>query len=146
MTNNTAVTEAGAKFKKVTELTCAGNHPDGAQQAVSHFHENGPAVCGTHYARMRKAEREAKKGHEKVAVESAMKEPAPTKTTNHRSGQATYSLANLQVPEVVGVWIETAANIRKMSTEQLMIEIMTEYYNQTCPAYLRKDTDTENKH
>lgn len=151
MTNNTAVNEAGAKSKKVTDLFCEGNHPDGPQHAVSHFHD-GPAVCGTHYARMNKAEKAAKKGHEKAAVEAAMKEPAPTKDTkqNNRSGSksAHYTLfGKLDVPEAVGVWIETVAKIRNISTDDLANEILTEYYKQTCPEYLRKDTgESEGQH
>lgn len=153
MTNNTAVTEAEAKHKKVTDLLCEGNHPDGPVHAVSHFHEDGPLVCGTHYARMRQAEMKAKRGQEKAAVEAAMKEPAPTKKddNNKTQSQAThYAIAGLEVPEMVGVWLETAAKIRKMTTEALLVEIATEYYNQTCPEYLRKDVGesetTQGKH
>lgn len=136
MTNQTAVT-------KVTDLFCEGNHPDGPMHAASHFHD-GPAVCGTHYARMRKAEMAAKKGQEKAAVEAAMKEPAPTK--NGATKATSYTVAGLDVPEMVGIWLETAAKIRKMETKDLLIEIATEYYNQTCPEYLRKENESRANH
>ena len=144
MTTNNVV-EAEARFKKVTDMVCAGTHPDGPQKAVSHFHDNGPAVCGTHYARMRRAESEAKKGQEKAAIEAALKEPAPTKqpgqNSRSRGTHVAYALPAVELTQAVGIWIETAAKIRHVSTEELMIEILSEYYNQTCPDYFKEDLE-----
>lgn len=138
MTNNTAVNEAGAK--KVTDFDCVGNHPDGPMKAVSHFHEDGPTVCGTHYARMRHAEMKAKRGQEKAAIEAALKEPAPTKnnTRSRASSKHTYSIGNIEVSENVGIWIETAAGLRNVTIDELAVEIFTAYYNQTCPEHLKE--------
>lgn len=133
MTNNTNVVEAEVKSK-----SCVGNHPDGAQPAVTHFHKGGPLVCGTHYARMRRAEKEAKKGQEKVAVEAALKEPAPTHEIKQRSKPETTNTNN-NSEDMVEIWIETAAKIRGVSVDTLKHEILREYYNQTCPEYLRRD-------